>query len=237
MTEANPMRIGHAEANDNFGIVRKAQEAIFAAHEAGLKAVAEACGPDFAPPQDLTGAAEIIARLRAENASLKSDAEVDAEAFKQLSGELAKSIKAEIAAELVGANAFTAMARNMADSIRDTGLKEVPGNPGYFAGADTPMLRAAEAAAIVTHCKVDRMAQEGYLRKRGWRFVGNGAWRERAEPERTLPFNMAVESQVRIDSMPFRPLAAECKDVRSIRPAPVPAEREMTRVPEGVEIA
>ena len=85
-------------------------------------------------------------------------------------------------------------------TLVDRGLTELPSIPGYFT-SDTPLQRAAEAAAVFI-VNNDRVIREAYLRRRGWRLSNNNAW---IGPKggNSTPFDAAVVYQVKADVEPF----------------------------------
>ena len=99
----------------------------------------------------------------------------------------------------------------MRHTMTDRGMAELPGLQGYFSGA-TPLLAAAEAAAVLTHHKTDNQAKQGYLRKRGWIQRADGWYSQAMGQTRLLEF--AVQMQVQADTAPFKILAAPMRNVR-----------------------
>lgn len=196
----------------------------------------QACGKEFSPPRNMIAAALLIQKLIATREALQNQAIHAAEEAAHATAGVAGDIAAAIAGKPVRDGSPLVQLAKTIDTLRselsrtqhaavqfvegvkatlvDRGLTEIPGMVGYFVGA-TPALRAAEAAAIITHHATDDRARMGYLRARGWIATGNG-WK--TPPTHIhlghLPFDAAVKSQVEKDSEPFKQQAATLKDVK-----------------------
>jgi hypothetical protein len=202
---------------------------IAAQNAAGMKAMAEACGDEFVPPESMSQAAATILRLRNERDASARESEEANRRFEQFQ----QSVFGDCNAALNGnpmasdspmaplAEKIQRLAQQLSDNAEkhvrfsagvratliDHGMIELPGIAGYFTGA-TPLLRAAEAGAIFVNAS-NQAVREAYLRRRGWVMTTNGTNANWRNPEGTqmLPLEAALARQVKADCEPFKPMA------------------------------
>lgn len=190
--------------SDTIAEMAKIQGELLAEAQAGRKAMEDACkhGNNTFIPANMTEAAKFIADLFARCDEWKEAFEsrqATLDAFRQ---DLSKAVTEIVATATQGTRKFECA---LADSLKDAGLKYT----GTGFSGNTPMLAAAEAAAVITHHKRDIPVREGYLRSRGWRLTGTGWFKDGTG----LPFEAAVLKQAETDAAPFKQLADENRDV------------------------
>lgn len=198
--------------------------------EAGILAFKTICGEEFAVPQDLAEASSLAHRLKTERDNLRAVVKNLESALKDEREKLNHSETGQISVlrSLVGHEpehtnpsaraaaesyverlrqekqlaeiAAKVSANALAQAFIEMGLTQVPGALNVFVG-QTPLAIAVEAAAVSLFG--DDTVKQNYLRRRGWKFVGNGAW---AGPKGTTAFKAAVEIQIKDDVTPYKGL-------------------------------
>ena len=194
---------------------------------AGYDEMRITCGAEFKPPADLAAAAAIVREIRADRDAAHARITEANQQMAGLKAGIAQQVQAIVSGGTVADESPLApivrvmtglrdeilhllalgekFGERLKDALLDKGLGELPGLTECLPGA-TPMLRAAEAAAILTHHERDRLAREGYLRQRGWKFLGGGAWQRPSNHanQGSLPFDAAIRAQAAFDAEPFK---------------------------------
>lgn len=256
MIPTNPARSGDPHKD-----LETAQKAIAEATSRGRTALEKAYGIEFSNSLDMLGAANVIVKLKAERDQARREVATEVNSARTFSSQIASDISmivgingsgtladnsalrpvsqvlTRLRDELLSAKSeLESFKANMRHTMTDRGMAELPGLQGYFSGA-TPLLSAAEAAAVLTHHKTDNQAKQGYLRKRGWILRSEG-WHSPSIGQ-TRPLEFAVQMQVQADTAPFKILAAPMRNVPRNEASKVSSgeiTHTPTMMPEEVEV-